>query len=191
MNGENNNIEPVQSTEEKKINRLSSTEVTKAEVFTFDKNVTEEEFNALFPTNVEGMRFNGQSTTNSLLADDGEAFEIWVDDKVTIAHKQQKVTVLTEGQKAFSSPTTGNKMAVHCLQKGVKTTANILITPENRSDVFQLIKSGKGKAITTNWGDKLLNKKKEKIAKLEILPYNGTTAIPAVNEAEVLATNPV
>lgn len=90
MNGENNNIEPVLSTDDKKINRLSSTEVTKAEVFTFDKNVTEEEFNALFPTNVEGMRFNGQSTTNSLLADDSEAFEIWVDDKVTIAHKNNK-----------------------------------------------------------------------------------------------------
>ena len=180
MNGENNNIEPVLSTDEKKINRLSSTEVTKAEVFTFDKNVTEEEFNSLFPTNVEGMRFNGQSTTNSLLADDGEAFEIWVDDKVTVAHKQQKVTVLTEGQKAFSSPTTGNKMAVHCLQKGIKTTANILITPENRSDVFQLIKSGKGKAITSNWGDKLLNKKGEKIAKLEILPYSNVAQKGAV-----------
>lgn len=50
-------------------------------------------------------------------------------------------------------------MSVHCLQKGIKTTANILITPENRSDVFTLIKSGKGKAITTNWGEKLLNKK--------------------------------
>ena len=185
MNGENNNIAPVESTEEKKINRLSSTEVTKAEVFTFDKNVTEEEFNALFPTNVEGMRFNGQSTTNSLIADDNEAFEIWVDDKVTIAHKQQKVTVLTEGQKAFSSPTTGNKMAVHCLQKGVKTTANILITPENKVDVFQLIKSGKGKAITTNWGEKLLNKKGEKIAKLEILPYSNIAPQGAVIEERV------
>ena len=187
MNGENNNIEPVQSTEEEKINRLSSTEVTKAEVFTFDKNVTEEEFNALFPTNVEGMRFNGQSTTNSLLADDGEAFEIWVDDKVTIAHKQQKVTVLTEGQKAFSSPTTGNKMSVHCLQKGIKTTANILITPENRSDVFTLIKSGKGKAITTNWGEKLLNKKGERIAKLEILPYSNAKPKGAEIEERVEA----
>lgn len=187
MSTENNNIEPVLSTDEKKINRLSSTEVTKAEVFTFDKNVTEEEFNALFPTNVEGMRFNGQSTTNSLVADDSEPFEIWTDDKVTIAHKQQKVTVLTEGQKAFSSPTTGNKMSVNCLQKGIKTTANILITPENRSDVFQLIKSGKGKAITSNWGDKLLNKKKEKIAKLEILPYPTATPKGAVIEERAAA----
>lgn len=182
MNGENNNIAPVESTDEKKINRLSSTEVTKAEVFTFDKNVTEEEFNALFPTNVEGMRFNGQSTTNSLLADDSEAFEIWVDDKVTIAHKQQKVTVLTEGQKAFSSPTTGNKMSVHCLQKGIKTTANLLITPENKKEVYQLIKSGKGMATTSNWGDKLLNSKGERIAKLEIVPYAAAGSKGAVIE---------
>jgi len=182
MSQDNNNITPVEPTEEKKVNRLSSTEVTKAEVFTFDKNVTEEEFNALFPTNVEGMRFNGQSTTNSLIADDNEPFEIWTDDKVTISHKQQKVTVLTEGQKAFSSPTTGNKMAVHCLQKGIKTTANLLITPENKVDVFQLIKSGKGKAITANWGEKLLNKKGERIAKLEILPYSTATSKGAVIE---------
>lgn len=182
MSQENNNIEAGQPTEEKKVNRLSSTEVTKAETFSFDKNVTEEEFNALFPTNVEGMRFNGQSTTNSLLADDNEPFEIWTDDIVTIAHKQQKVTVLTEGQKAFSSPTTGNKMAVHCLQKGIKTTANLLITPENKADVFQLIKSGKGKAITSNWGDKLLNKKGERIAKLEILPYSDKAPKGAVIE---------
>lgn len=182
MNTDNNNIEAGQPTEEKKVNRLSSTEVTKAETFSFDKNVTEEEFNVLFPTNVEGMRFNGQSTTNSLIADDNEAFEIWTDDIVTIAHKQQKVTVLTEGQKAFSSPTTGNKMAVHCLQKGIKTTANLLITPENKVDVFQLIKSGKGRAITSNWGDKLLNKKGERIAKLEILPYSNKAPNGAVIE---------
>ena len=37
MSQDNNNIAPVESTEDKKINRLSSTEVTKAEVFTFDK----------------------------------------------------------------------------------------------------------------------------------------------------------
>lgn len=187
MSIENNKIEAELPTEDKKVNRLSSTEVTKAEVFTFDKNVTEEEFNALFPTNVEGMRFNGQSTTNSLLADDSEPFEIWTDDKVTISHKQQKVTVLTEGQKAFSSPTTGNKMAVHCEQKGVKTTANILITPENKSDVFTLIKSGKGKAITTNWGEKLLNKKGERIAKLEILPYSNVAQKDAVIEERAAA----
>lgn len=161
---------------EKKVNRLSSTEVIKAEPITMDKNTTEEDFNKLFP-NIEGGRYTGQSSVNSLVADDKTPFEIeLLDGKAEIIHRVQKTTILEEGKKAFSSPSISNKLQVICKQGGSKTIANLLITPENKSDVFQLIKAGKAQGITSHWAGKegkpLTAPNSERvIAKLEIVPF--------------------
>ena len=175
MSEDNKNIAAVTSvTEETKVNRLSSTEVLQAEPITFDKNVTDEQFDKLFPV-IDGARFSGATATASSLApDDNTPFEITLPELITVSHRVQKTTVITEGQKAFSTPLISNKMTVICHQNGVKSIANLFITPENREDVKYLIRNGKGMAITTNWGDKLTRKVNgvdTKIAKLELLPF--------------------
>lgn len=172
-------------TEETKVNRLTSTEVLQAEPITFDKNVTDEQFDKLFPV-IDGARFSGATATASSLApDDNTPFEISLPELITVSHRVQKTTVITEGQKAFSTPLISNKMSVICHQNGVKSIANLFITPENREDVKYLIRNGKGMATTTNWGDKLTRKVNgvdTKIAKLELIPFENKKP----HDAEIL-----
>ena len=85
MSEDNKNIVPVTPvTEETKVNRLSSTEVLQAEPITFDKNVTDEQFDKLFPV-IDGARFSGATATASSLApDDNTPFEITLPEVITV-----------------------------------------------------------------------------------------------------------
>jgi len=184
MSEDNKNIAAVEPTEEKKVNRLSDTDVLRAETIILDKNMTDEQFDKLFPK-IDGARYSGgKQSSNGLIPDDSTPFEIVMPDLISVSHRVQKTTVLTEGQKAFSTPLVSNKMAVICRQQGKESIANLFIADDNREDVKYLIRNGKGMAITTNWGDKLLKKDGTKNAKLEIVPFENKKPMPI--DAEIL-----
>ena len=146
-----NNTENKELVAEAKPLQLSSSNVVIAKPYEISQDITKEAFEDMFVDIPKNARFSGSAQGNSLEANVSEPFDIEVTFPLVMNQKVTEVTTLREGQKALPSVIATNKIAVIAHQKGKTIPSNILVTPENKEQVFALIKNGRAKAITTEW----------------------------------------
>ena len=151
MSDLNNNIENKEPVVETRPLQLSSSNVVIAKPYEISQDITKETFEDMFANIPKNARFSGSAQGNSLEANVSEPFDIEVTFPLVMNQKVTEVTTLREGQKALPSVIATNKIAVIAHQKGKTIPSNILVTPENKEQVFALIKNGRAKAITTEW----------------------------------------
>lgn len=186
----NNNTENKESVAEAKPLQLSSSNVVIAKPYEISQDITKELFDNMFVDIPKNARFSGSAQGNSLEANVSEPFDIEVTFPLVMNQKVTEVTTLREGQKALPSVIATNKIAVIAHQKGKTIPSNILVTPENKEQVFALIKNGRAKAITTHWTNRdntplmTSGQNPRVVAKLELIGAN--VAMPSESEIPVV-----
>lgn len=177
-----------QAIEDKKPLRLSSSTVLKANTVIVNRDeLTEEQFDAFFKDIPDNARFTGGSTSTGLLPDYNKPFNISLPDEnnFKLSVKLVEVTSIEEGKNSYTSPVSTNKVAIIAEQEGKKISCNLMVTPENKKAVYQFLKDGKAKAITTHW-EGLKNRNGDNIAKVEILTANIIKDAEIENPAKVI-----